>query len=77
MPVDDIVTMLMSDYGVELYGNVIMVNPTFAKEKPEAVKGFVKALVKGLKDTVADPSSATDPSSSATTWRRRTSSSSG
>ena len=60
VPVEDIVTMLMSDYGVELYGNVIMVNPTFAKEKPEAVKGFVKALVKGLKDTVADPSAATD-----------------
>lgn len=60
VPVDDIVTLLMSDYGVELYGNVVMVNPTFAKEKPEAVKGFVKALVKGFRDTVADPSTSVD-----------------
>ena len=60
VPVDDIVTLLMSDYGVDLYGNVVMVNAAFAKEKPEAVKGFIKALVKGFKDTVADPSTAVD-----------------
>jgi NitT/TauT family transport system substrate-binding protein len=60
VPVDDIVVLLMSDYGVELYGNVVMVNPSFAKEKPEAVKGFVKALVKGLKDTIADPAGSVD-----------------
>ena len=60
VPVDDIVLMLMSDHGVELYGNVVMVNPAFAKEKPEAVKGFVRALVKGFRDTVADPATAVD-----------------
>jgi NitT/TauT family transport system substrate-binding protein len=58
--VDDIVTLLMSDYGVDLYGNVVMVNAAFAKEKPEAVKGFIRAVIKGLKDTVADPSTAVD-----------------
>ena len=51
--------MLMSDHGVELYGNVLMVSPKFAAEKPEAVKGFIKALTKGLRDTVADPAAAT------------------
>jgi len=60
VPVDDIVLMLMSDHGVELYGNVVMVNPAFAKEKPEAVKGFLRALVKGFRDTVADPATAVD-----------------
>ena len=55
VPVDDIVLILMSDHGVELYGNVLMVSPKFAAEKPEAVKGFIKALTKGLRDTVADP----------------------
>lgn len=59
-PADDIVVMLMSDHGVELYGNVIMVNPKFAAEKPEAVKGFIRAMIKGVKDTVADPAAATD-----------------
>lgn len=55
VPVDDIVTMLMADYGVELYGNVIMVSPKFLAEKPEAVRGFLRALTKGVRDTVKDP----------------------
>jgi NitT/TauT family transport system substrate-binding protein len=38
--------MLMSDHGVELYGNVLLVSPKFAADKPEAVKGFIKALTK-------------------------------
>jgi NitT/TauT family transport system substrate-binding protein len=60
VPVDDIVVMLMADYGVNLYGNAIIVNPKFAADNPDAVKGFLRAFVKGLKDTVKDPSSAVD-----------------
>ena len=60
VPVDDIVVMLMADYGVNLYGNTIIVNPKFAAEKPEAVKGFLRAFTKGLKDTIANPSAAVD-----------------
>jgi NitT/TauT family transport system substrate-binding protein len=60
VPVDDIVVLLMADYGVNLYGNSIIVNPKFAAEKPEAVKGFLRAFVKGLKDTVKDPTTAVD-----------------
>ncbi len=59
VPVDDIVVILMRDHGVDLYGNVLMVSPKFAAEKPEAVKGFIKALIKGTRDTVADPAAAT------------------
>ncbi len=59
VPVDDIVTILMSDHGVELYGNVLMVSPKFAAEKPEAVKGFIRAVTKGLRDTAADTAAAT------------------
>jgi NitT/TauT family transport system substrate-binding protein len=55
VPADDIVTMLMADYGVELYGNVIMVSPKFLAEKPEAVRGFLRALTRGVRDTVRDP----------------------
>jgi NitT/TauT family transport system substrate-binding protein len=59
VPADDIVTILMSDHGVALYGNVLMVNPKFAAEKPEAVKGFIRAVTKGLRDTVKDTAAAT------------------
>jgi NitT/TauT family transport system substrate-binding protein len=58
--VDDIVVMLMADYGVNLYGNSIIVNPRFAAAHPDAVKGFLRALLKGLKDTVKDPATAVD-----------------
>ena len=60
VPQDDLVILLMSDYGVDLYGNVIMVSQKFAAEKPDAIKGFLRALVKAMRDTVADPSAATD-----------------
>lgn len=55
VPVDDIVTMLMSDYGVELYGNVVMVSPKFAAEKPDAVRGLLRAITKSVRDTIANP----------------------
>ena len=58
VPVDDIVVMLMGDYGLKLYSNAIIVNAKFAAENPEAVRGFLRAYLKGLKDTVASPTRA-------------------
>ena len=55
VPANDITVLLMADYGVNLYGNTIIVNPKFAAEKPEAVKGFLRAFVKGLRDTDGEP----------------------
>ena len=60
VPTDDIVVMLMADHGVNLYGNTIIVNPKFATDNPDAVKGFLRAFTKGLKDTVANPATAVD-----------------
>ena len=40
VPVEDISVLLMADYGLELYGNAIIVNSKFAAEHPEAVKAF-------------------------------------
>jgi NitT/TauT family transport system substrate-binding protein len=60
VPVDDIVVLLMADYGVNLYGNAIIVNPKFAAEHPDAVKGFLRAFTKGLKETLKSPAAAVD-----------------
>jgi NitT/TauT family transport system substrate-binding protein len=60
VPVEDITVMLMSDYGVQLYGNVIMVSPKMMTENPDAVRKFVKALSKGIKDTVKNPDGSID-----------------
>jgi NitT/TauT family transport system substrate-binding protein len=48
------------DYGMDLYSNAIIVSRKFAKEHPEAVKGFLKALNHGIKDTIANPQAAID-----------------
>jgi NitT/TauT family transport system substrate-binding protein len=48
------------DYGMDLYSNAIIVSRKLAKEHPEAVKGFLKALNHGIKDTIADPQAAID-----------------
>src|SRR3954466_3711188 len=60
VPANDITVLLMAEYGVNLYGNTIMVNPKFAAEKPEAVKGFIRAFIKGLNETVKNPAAAVD-----------------
>jgi NitT/TauT family transport system substrate-binding protein len=58
--VDDIVVLLMADYGVDLYGDAVIVNPKFAAEKPDAVRGFLRAFQKSLKDTLREPAVAVD-----------------
>ncbi|MEN3374999.1 MAG: NitT/TauT family transport system substrate-binding protein [Hyphomicrobiales bacterium] len=60
VPANDITVLLMADYGVNLYGNTIMVNPKFAAEKPEAVKGFIRAFIKGLNETIKNPTSSVE-----------------
>ena len=60
VPLDDIVLMPMADYGMKLYGNAIIVNSKFAAEKPEAVKAFLHAFLKGLKETIRHPADAVE-----------------
>ena len=48
------------DYGMDLYSNAIIVSRKFAKEHPEAVKGFLAALNHGIKDAMANPQAAID-----------------
>jgi NitT/TauT family transport system substrate-binding protein len=60
VPASDITVLLMADYGVNLYGNTIIVNPKFAAEKPEAVKSFLRAFLKGLQETVKNPAGSVD-----------------
>ncbi len=55
---EDIKVLLMSNYGLVLYGNAIMVNPDYAKANPKVVAGFVRATIKGTLDTIKDPDSA-------------------
>ncbi|MEL7131666.1 MAG: ABC transporter substrate-binding protein [Pseudomonadota bacterium] len=58
VPEEDISTILMADYGLELYGNAIIANTDFAAANPEVVTGFLTAVAAGWKDAIADPTKA-------------------
>jgi len=60
VPASDLSLMLMSDFGLDLYGNAIIVNPEFAEKNPDAVRGFLRAAVRGYKATIANPSAAVE-----------------
>lgn len=51
----DIKYFMYKDYGLQLYGNSIAASRRFLKENPEAIKGFLRATLKGLKDVARDP----------------------
>jgi NitT/TauT family transport system substrate-binding protein len=58
--VDDIVLMLMANHGVKLYGSTVIVNSKLAADKPQVVRAFLHAVLKGLKDTVRNPVAAVE-----------------
>ena len=60
VPADDLAVLRFADYGCEAYGFALIVNPTFAAQKPEAVKGFVRALIAGTALTLRDEGHAVD-----------------
>ena len=49
-----------ADSGMDLYSNGVMVSAKLAKDKPEAVKGLVRAINRALKDVIANPDAAID-----------------
>jgi NitT/TauT family transport system substrate-binding protein len=60
VPPDDLFVMLMADHGLMLYGDAIMVAQKFAREKPQAVRAFLRAYMRALQDTVRDPARAVE-----------------
>ncbi len=49
-----------ADHGIDLYSNGVMVSPKLAHEKPEAVKGLLRAINRALHEAVGDPKAAID-----------------
>ncbi|WP_170149424.1 ABC transporter substrate-binding protein [Rhodoplanes roseus] len=60
VPAEDVVVLPMADYGVELYGQAIVVSAKMASERSEAVRGFLRAVVKAMQETVRDPARAVE-----------------
>lgn len=49
-----------SDFLTDLYGNVLITSSAYAKEKPQLVKKFAAALLKGLEYSISQPAEAGD-----------------
>lgn len=54
----EVAVMPYPEHGVKLYGNVIIVSEQFLKQRPEAVRAFLKAFTRGAREVVADPKAA-------------------
>jgi len=60
VPTSDLTVLRYNDYGCEAYGFAVIVSPAFATSKPEAVKGFVRAVISGTHAAIRDPVRAAD-----------------
>jgi NitT/TauT family transport system substrate-binding protein len=60
VPADDLAVLRFADYGCEAYGFAVIVNPAFAASSPDAVKGFVRALIAGTHLAIEQPGRAVD-----------------
>lgn len=55
---EDVVIMPYPNFGVKLYGNAIIATPKLLKENPAAVKAFLSAFARGMKDVIGNPAAA-------------------
>ena len=60
VPADDLAVLRYADYGCEAYGFAVIVNPAFAAAKPDAVKGFIRAVIAGMHLAIKEPERAVD-----------------
>ncbi|MCL5075112.1 MAG: ABC transporter substrate-binding protein [Chloroflexi bacterium] len=56
----DIDELLVADYGVKLYGLTLTTNEQILKDKPDLVKGFVQASLKGWQYAFQNPEKTID-----------------
>lgn len=55
----DVNVILPSDYGVDLYANVIFTTEEMIKTQPDMVEAFVGATARGMQRAIQDPQAAT------------------
>jgi NitT/TauT family transport system substrate-binding protein len=60
VPADDLAVFRYADYGCEAYGFAVIVNPAFATAHPEAVRGFLRAVIAGTHLAIKEPGRAAD-----------------
>ena len=57
---DDIQIFFYDEFGLDFYGNGILVKQDFMNKNPDAIKAFLKAYFRGMQEVVKDPTAALD-----------------
>lgn len=55
---EDIVAFPFGEHGVDLYGSAVIASPDFVARHPEAVKAFLRAFTRSVRDAIQHPDSA-------------------
>jgi NitT/TauT family transport system substrate-binding protein len=55
---DDVVMLPYAQHGVRFYGNALIASDGLLSRRPDAVKGFLRAFSRGLREVVQDPRAA-------------------
>jgi len=58
VPESEVVAFNYSEYGIDLYGNAVVVRADWLKANPETVRKFLAALNTGFKQVLKDPKAA-------------------
>jgi NitT/TauT family transport system substrate-binding protein len=58
VPADDVVAFRYSNYGIDLYGNAVIVRVDWLRANAETLRKFVAAVNTGMKFTLKDPQAA-------------------
>ncbi len=58
VPRDQIVALPFASYGLDLYGNAVIVREDYLSAHPQIVAGFVRGTIAGTKDAIKDPAAA-------------------
>jgi NitT/TauT family transport system substrate-binding protein len=61
VPVSDIVQLQMPNYKLTLYGAAVIVNTKVAAERPDAVRGFLRATIRGFREVIRNPAVGVEP----------------
>ena len=52
---EDISVMYMRDFGLELFGNALLVGPQYLRENPDTVRKFIRASIRGFMEVANNP----------------------
>lgn len=58
--IEDVQFLRYTDYGLDLYGNALVAHTGFMEKNPTAVRGFVRASLRGWMDAIKEPAAAID-----------------